>query len=94
VHNDLVRHIAVGKDDLIGVVFMDQVDQLTFGEDGDSGRIEFASQLGGVRSALNVGDLGCREGDYIVGWIVAEAHIEIVEIPSSGTHDNHSGLRH
>jgi len=67
-----MRYVAISKNYLIDVKILDQPGQLSFGINVNAIRIELACQLGGVFSALNVGDLGGSEGHYLILIIITK----------------------
>ena len=87
VHHIFMRHIAVGEDDLVHLVLVDQVDQFALGVDRDAFWVQLASQFGRVGAAFDIGDLGGGESDHLVIRVVAEEDVEIVEVASGGAHD-------
>jgi len=87
VHHVGVGHIGVGEDYLFDLVFLDQIHQLFFGVNGDSGGIEPASQFRRVGAPLDIGDLRGGEGDHLVIRVVAEENVEVVKIAPGGAHD-------
>src|SRR5258708_1334337 len=56
-------------------------------EDRDTLRVARAGELGGVFPPGDVGDLGGGEPHHLVVRAVAEAEVEVVEVPPCGTHD-------
>ena len=70
-------------------MLLDQFGQPGLFKDGDSVGIEPAGQRGRIFPALDIGNLGGRERhDFVVG-VVAIVGVEVVEIASRRTHDNH-----
>ncbi len=63
VHDVFMGDVAVGEMDVVDLVLGDEGVHLGLGVDGDALGIELPRQDGGVFPALDVGDLGGREGD-------------------------------
>ncbi len=55
VHDVFVGDIAVSKDHLFDLLFLDQVNQLAFGMDGDAGGVQGACQCGRIGAAFDSG---------------------------------------
>ena len=95
VHHDLVLEVGVAEDDLVDVELADQLTQLLLGADRDPLRIARPGQRGRIDALVDAGDLGRREGDDVGVRVVAEGDVEVVEVASSGSHDDdlaHCGL--
>jgi hypothetical protein len=59
-----------------------------FGIDGYAVGIEVTRQAAGIHPAVDVGYLGCGKSDNVIGFVVAEVHIEVVKIAPCGAKDN------
>src|SRR4030042_3161340 len=81
-------NVAVGEMDIIHCVLGDEGVEVRLGVDRDTLGVELARELGRVFAALDVRDLGGGEGDNLVGRVVAEIYVEVVEVPSGGAHDD------
>ena len=88
VHHVLVRHVGIGEDDLFGLVRANQVGQFLFGADRNSLGIEAARQFGGEDATLDIRDLRGGEGHHLVVLVAAKEGVEVVEVASSGPHDD------
>ncbi len=88
-HHMLVGNVAVGKHTVIDLELFDQPAQVLFGIDGNAVGVEFPRELGRVLSAFDVGDLGGREGHHIVILVPPVVHVEVVEVSSCRTDDDH-----
>ena len=88
VHHLRVRQIGVGHRDLIDVVLLDEFGELLLRLDGYTLGITLPAQLGRVGPPVNIGNLGGREGDYVVTRVVAPERVEVVEVPAGGTDDD------
>lgn len=90
-----VIDITVGEDNLVHILFGDQGGQFFLVNDRDTSRIERAGQFGGIRSPIDVGDLGRCESYDLIGSIIPVAAVEVVKISACRTHDdNASGSCH
>jgi hypothetical protein len=85
-HNIRIRHITVGEHYLVNGMRMYQVNKFVFREYGNAVGIQVACQCGRICPALNIRYLGGSEGFHVVGRIVPETYIEIVEIPACRPH--------
>src|SRR3990170_3489518 len=85
-----MRNVTVGENDLVDALSADDIDQVALGEDWDPLGIELAGQLGRVDTPLDVRDLSGGEGDHLVILIVAEVHVEVVEVATGGPHDQYT----
>ena len=88
-HHVGIGDVAVGENNLVDVVLLDQLGDAGLLEDGDSLGIEPAGQGGRILAARDVGDLRGSEGDDLVVGVVAEVGVEVVEIPSRRARDDH-----
>ena len=86
----LVRHVAVGEDDLVDVVALTQRLELRLVVDRDPVRVPRTGELGRKRAALDAGDLRRREGHHLDRGVVAQGHVEVVEVPTRGAQHDHS----
>src|SRR3989304_1906255 len=89
-----MRNVTVGENDLVDSLSADDIDQVALGVDRDPLGIELAGQLARVDPPLDVGDLSGREGDHLVILIVAEVHVEVVEVATCGPHDQYTLTLH
>ena len=90
VHHVLVGHVGVGEHHLIHFPLADQRRQFRLRVDGNPVGVQFPGQFGGVSPPLDVGYLGGGEGDHLVGRVVAEIDVEVVEVAPGGSHDDDS----
>jgi hypothetical protein len=87
MHDFFVRYIAIGKNHLVDSQFPAQGFQLAFIADRDAVGIKRPGQLGRVAPAGYSGNLGRGKSDNLDMRVAPVAHIEIMEIPSSGAED-------
>jgi hypothetical protein len=87
MHDVLVGDVRVGEDDFVDHVPFDQVSELGFGMDRNSGGIEVTGERCRVDPALDVGNLRRREGDDLVFGPAAVDDVEVVEVPPRGPGD-------
>jgi len=88
MHDVLVRDIAVGEDHELDIPALYKIRQFMFSQDRDPVRIVFTRERRGILSALYVRYLCRRKGQDFVPWILTEKGIEVVKIPSGGSHDD------
>src|SRR5262245_40724861 len=88
VHHVVMRDVAISEDDIAHATLLNDTWQVLLRENGDTLGISRAGQLGGVEPPLDVGDLGRGEGDHLIGGVVAEEDVEVVEIASRRPHDD------
>ena len=94
VHDNLMRHVAVGKDHLVDLQGLDQFDQVALRMDRDALRVLLAGQRSRVFALIDVRDLGGGESnDFVVG-IIPEESVEIMEIAPCSAHDQCSDRCH
>ncbi len=88
VHDLLVRDVAVGEDDVIDRMGVDDRFQLSFRDDGNAVRIQGPRYLRGVPPSGDIGNLGGGKGDHAAARVIAIDHVEIMEIAAGRTHDH------
>src|SRR5512134_1305023 len=88
MHQLLMGDIAVGKDDLLDLQTADQFRKLCFGMDRYAVRVETPGKSCRIPSPADAGDLRGSEGDDPEGGVIAEAAVEIMEIPACRPHDD------
>jgi hypothetical protein len=93
VHDVLVRHVAVGEDDLLDAMRAAPGLELLLGNDGNAVGIEGAGERGRITTPGDAGDLCCGEGDHLDGGIVAIDHVEVVEVAAGRSHDHDASPR-
>ena len=93
MHHRLVADIAVGEDHRVRLEPGDQLLEIRLGVDRDSLRVSIPRQLRGVAAPGDSGNLGRREGDDFDRRVVSIGDVEVVEVPSGGSHDDHA-VRH
>lgn len=86
-HDVAVRHVRVGEDAGVDSQSVDLVDQLGLVEDGNPFRVEFAGQFSRVDPSLDVRNLGGGKAHHLEVLVVAEQHVEVVEVASRGSQD-------
>jgi hypothetical protein len=86
VHHVLVRHVGVREDHLVDVVVGDEPLELRLGSDRDALRVAGPGERGRVDPAVDPGDLGRREGDHLDVEVGAQGGLEVVEVPTGGSH--------
>ena len=87
MHHLLVRHVAVGEDDLVEPRPAD-VFEPRLVDDWNAVGIERASQGRRIAAPADAGDLGRREGDHFERRVVAIDHVEIVEVAARGAEND------
>ncbi len=87
VHHVFMRHIAVGKHNLLHIVLLDQFDKLLLGADGDATGVQLPGQLSRIKPSLDVGDLGRGERHDLIVLVAAKERVEVVEVTSCRAHD-------
>jgi len=90
MHDVLMGHIGISEDDLIDLMFPDQVYQRILRHDRDTLGVQAAGQLSRVGSAFNIRNLCSRECHHLVVLVVAEIDIEVVKVAAGRAHDNHT----
>jgi hypothetical protein len=50
--------------------------------------------LDGIDPALDVGYLSCGKSHDLVAFVFTKEHVEIVEVATGGSHDEHATLLH
>jgi len=88
VHHGGVREVAVRQADPVDALVLDQPRRILFRIDGYTASVQMARQCGWIVSPRDVRNLGRREGNHAIGWIVTEDRVEIMEIAPGCTHDN------
>ena len=86
----LMRHVAVGENDLIDCLRAAQFVEFRFGNDRNAIGIQRAGKRWRITTAGNAGDLRCSEGDDLGGRIIAKDHVEIMEIASCGADNDNA----
>jgi hypothetical protein len=94
VHDVLVGHVGIGKDDFVDALVPDQGRELVLGPDRNALRIEVACQLGGVDAAVDVRDLRRRERYDLVLLTAPVDEVEVVEVASGGSRNHYTRPRH
>jgi hypothetical protein len=94
MHHRLVADVAVGEDDGRDSLVVDQLLQLRLRPDGDALRVHGPRQLGRVAPFGDARDLGCGEGDDLDCRVLAEDHVEVMEVASRRAHDQDSPALH
>jgi hypothetical protein len=94
VHHVLVGHVRVREDDLVDIVLADELLELGLRVDRDPGGVEVAGELLRVAPPVDVRDLGRGERDDLVGLAAAIDEVEVVEIASGGSGDEHASSIH
>jgi hypothetical protein len=84
-----VGDITIGKNHLVHLIFRKQSREILFRVDGDPTRVIGSGKFWRVNSIGNERDLSGGEGNDLIGWMIPEEGIEIVEIPSSSPKDDH-----
>src|SRR5688572_12748589 len=87
-----MRYIAVGKDDLVNVVLLDQREEFLFFMDGDSVGIKITGQLRRIPPVGDIRDLSCSESNNFYGGIFPEQNVKIMKITSGSSHDKNAGF--
>ncbi len=82
-----MRHVTVGEDNLLNLQIVDQFYQFGFGVDRNTFGVQRTGQRSRVAAAFNIGDLRCSKSHNLVFLVIAEIHIEVVEIAPGGAHD-------
>ena len=88
MHHMLMGDVAVSEHDFIDGTSAAQPLELRLFEDRDASRVKPAGKRRRIAATIDIGDLSCRESDDFNGRIVAVDNIEIVEVPSGGSHDD------
>ncbi len=90
MHDVRVRHVAVGEDDQPDAVGRADALEVVLGDDGNPVGVAWASQRGRVLPPRDAGDLCRGERDDLEARIVAERHVEVVEVAPCGADDDHA----
>ena len=89
-HDVCVGLVAVCEHAVVHVKFLDQFGQLGFRIDLDAVGIEILTgQFLRIHAVVDTGDLLSGESHHVVVFVVTEKGVEIVEVSSSSTNDNH-----
>ena len=89
-HDVCIRLVAVGEHAVVNVEFLDQFGQFGLGIDADALRIEIlAGEFLRIHAVVNAGDLLGGEGHHVVVLVVTEKGVEVVEVTTSSTDDDH-----
>src|SRR3989441_5971871 len=83
-----IVHIGIREDTRLRTEFLDERRQLLFREDRDSVRIELPRERGRILPSRDPRNLRGGEGDDVVRRIVAEIHVEVVEVAARGAEDD------
>lgn len=95
VHHLLVGDVAVGEDDLLHPTLANDLFEFLFGEDGNAAGVAGAGQRRGVVPAADAGNLGRRESNDPVPFVIAIAYVEVVKVPAGRAQDQRAdGLAH
>jgi hypothetical protein len=86
VSENLVGDVTIGEDDLVNPVKADELRETLFCNDGDALGIKEAGKRRGIYLLLDPWDLRGGESDNAHRGIVPKCHVEVVKIPSPGTH--------
>jgi hypothetical protein len=89
MHDVLVRDVAIRENHLLDLMGFDQGLKLFFRMDGNSFGVEAPRKNGRVFSSLDIRDLSRGESDDPAIGIIAKNDIEIVEVSTRGSHDEH-----
>jgi hypothetical protein len=84
----LMGDVAVSEHDFIDGMSAAQCLELRLFEDRDASRVKPPGKGRRIAATIDIGNLSCRESDHFNGRIVAVDDIEIVEVPSGGSHDD------
>ena len=87
MHHVFVGKVRVGEDDLVDAFLADDVLELVLGPDADAFGIQRAGQRRRIDAAGDARYLRRGEGDDVRVRVAPVHDVEVVEIPSSGTHD-------
>ncbi len=87
VHHVLVRDVGVREDHVVHVQVDDQPPELVLLVDRDAAGVAVPREDGGVRSVIDVGDLGRGERDDVGLGVVPVDDVEVVEVAAGGSHD-------
>ena len=94
MHHVLVRHVRVREHDLVDRPLAHDLLELGLREDRDPVGIRVAGELAGVDAAVDVRDLGRREGDDLDVVAAAVDDVEVVEVAARGARDHDPGRIH
>jgi hypothetical protein len=92
VHERFMGDITVRKDDPLNMLGPDQAIEILFPMDRDTGRIQGAGQRRGIDPVVNVWNLRGGEPHDPIVRIAAKQHVEVMEIPPGGSHDQYPDL--
>ena len=84
----LVPDVGVGEDGDVDLLALDELGEPGLGDDRDPVRVALAGEDRGIVAAVDVGDLGRREGDDPVCRIAPEEGVEVVEVPAGCAEDD------
>jgi hypothetical protein len=85
-------HVAVGEHDLVDLLFAADLFQPAILQDWDALRIGRAGQGRWIAAAGDARNLCRGKGDDLISRIVAQDHVEVVEVPASRSHDEAPAL--
>src|SRR4029078_1715499 len=88
MHHMLMGDVAVSEHDFIDGMSAAQSLELRLFEDRDAARVKPPGKGRRIAATIDIGHLSCRESDDLNRRIVAVDDIEIVEVPSGGSHDD------
>ena len=88
MHDRLMRHVAIGEDDLVDVPGTAEPVEFRFIDNRDAVGIQSTSELGRISPPRNSGYLGRGKGDNLAHWVIAIDHVEVVEIATRSAEDD------
>ena len=88
MHHMLMGDVAISEHHFIDGMSAAQSLELRLFADRNASRVKPPGQRRWVAATIDIGNLSCREGDDFNRRIVAVDHIEIVEVPSGGSHND------
>jgi hypothetical protein len=80
MHDVLVGHVGIGKNQVVHVVLSDKLFQTRFGKDGDAICVIRSRQFWGIASTRDVRDLSRGETYYTKILVVPIEYVEVVKI--------------
>ncbi len=94
LHYVLVGNVGVGEYHAVHRPVPHEVGEPVLRLDRDPAWVEPAREFGGIAAAHDPRDLGGRERDHLVGVVILERDVEIVEVPAGSAHDDDLDLAH
>ncbi len=94
MHDIVIGHITVSKDNFINIELFDQFGQFRLGIDVDAVGIQRSCQFFWILATFDIWDLGGGEGYNLILIVITIVSIEIVEVTTGSSHDDCTNTTH